>query len=76
MALTVPTLNGMIAPTGFTARIAAGHGGAPWLRTPAPCPAWAHWTITGHFQGYSAAAPPSHPVTAAQTLTQRLPCRA
>lgn len=75
LELTVPTLNGMIAPTGFTARISAGRGATPWLRTPARCPASGHWTVTGHFQGFSAAAPPSHPVTAAQTLTQRLPCR-
>jgi hypothetical protein len=76
LELTVPTLNGMIAPTGFRARIPAGHGPTPWLRTPASCPTSAHWTITGHFQGFSAAAPPSHPVTAAQTLTEKLPCRA
>lgn len=75
LALTVPTLNGMIAPTGFTARIPAGHRSTPWLRTPATCPSSVHWTITGHFQGYSAATPPSHPVTAAQTLTQKLACR-
>jgi hypothetical protein len=75
LELTVPTLNGMIAPTGFTARIPAGHGATPWLRTPARCPASGHWTITGHFQGFSAASPPSHPVTPAQTLTQKLPCR-
>jgi hypothetical protein len=75
LELTVPTLNGMIAPTGFTARIPAGHRATPWLRTPPSCPASRHWTITGHFQGFSAAAPPSHPVTPAQTLTQKLPCR-
>jgi hypothetical protein len=75
LELTVPTLNGMIAPTGFTARIAAGPRATPWLRTPARCPASGHWTIIGHFQGFSAAAPPSHPVTPAQTLTQKLPCR-
>jgi hypothetical protein len=75
LELAVPTLNGMIAPTGFTARIPAGHRATPWLRTPASCPASRHWTITGHFQGFSAAAPPSHPVTPAQTLTQKLPCR-
>ncbi len=76
LQLTVPTLNGMIAPTGFTARIPVGHGATPWLRTPAQCPTSSHWTVTGHFQGFSAAATPSHPVTAAQTLTQKLPCRA
>jgi hypothetical protein len=75
LALTVPTLNGMIAPTGFRASIPAGHGPIPWLRTPARCPAASRWTITGHFQGFSAASPPSHPVTPAQTLIQKLPCR-
>jgi len=75
LELTVPTLNGMIAPTGFTARIPAGHGATPWLRTPASCPSSRHWTITGHFQGFSAAGPPNHPVTPPQTLTQKLPCR-
>jgi hypothetical protein len=75
LVLTVPTLNGMIAPTGFTARIPTGHAATPWLRTPARCPAASHWRITGHFQGFSAAAPPSHPVTPAQTLSQKLPCR-
>jgi hypothetical protein len=76
LELNVPTLNGMIAPTGFSARIPAGRGATPWLRTPARCPRSSHWTITGHFQGFSAAAPPSHAVTAAQTLTHDLPCHA
>lgn len=76
LELDVPTLNGMIAPTGFTARIAAGHGAAPWLRTPSTCPASSHWTITGHFQGFSAVTPPSHAVTPAQTITAKLPCHA
>lgn len=76
LVLNVPTLNGMITPTGFTARIPAGHGATPWLRTPAGCPRSGHWTVTGHFQGFSAAAAPSHAVTPAQTLTQKLPCHA
>jgi hypothetical protein len=76
LVLNVPTLNGMIAPTGFTARIPAGHGRTPWLRTPATCPKSGHWTVTGHFQGFSAAAAPSHAVTPAQTLTEKLPCDA
>jgi hypothetical protein len=75
LSLTVPTLNGMIAPTGFRASIPAGDGATPWLRTPARCPAASHWTIRGRFQGFSAAAAPSHAVTPAQTRIERLPCR-
>jgi len=74
LVLTVPTLNGMIAPTGFDARIPAGRGAKPWLRTPARCPHSSHWTAIGHFQGLSAATPPSHAVTPEQTLTYRAPC--
>jgi hypothetical protein len=74
LQLTVPTLNGSIAPTGFKARIPAGHSATPWLRTPPSCPASRRWIATGHFQGLSAAAPPSHPVTPLQTLTAKLPC--
>lgn len=76
LVLTVPTLNGMIAPTGFTARIPAGDGATSWLRTPASCPRAGQWTVTGHFQGFSSASRPSHAVTAAQTLTQKLACHA
>jgi hypothetical protein len=75
LELDVPTLNGMIAPTGFIARIAAGRGATPWLRTPSTCPKSSHWTITAHFQGFSAAAPPTHAVTPAQTITAKLPCQ-
>ncbi|MGZ4293573.1 MAG: hypothetical protein ACXVRM_04970 [Solirubrobacteraceae bacterium] len=74
LELTVPTLNGMIAPTGFAARIPAGDAATPWLRTPPRCPPSSHWTVTGHFQGFSAAAAPSHAVTPAQTLTAAAPC--
>jgi hypothetical protein len=76
LELTVPTLNGMIAPTGFQARVAAGRGATPWLRTPSRCPRSAHWTMIGHFQGLSAASGPAHAVTPAQTLTSAAPCHA
>jgi hypothetical protein len=76
LELTVPTLNGTIAPTGFQARIPAGHGPTPWLQTPARCPQGSHWTVTGHFQGLSSATAPSHAVTPAQTLTYAAPCHA
>jgi len=52
LILTVPTLGGKIAPTGFNARIGASHG---WLLTPASCPRSGHWTVVGRFEGVGAA---------------------
>jgi len=75
LLLTVPTLGGQIAPTGFSARIAAKPRGKAWLRTPASCPRSGHWTAVGHVQGVSSADPSAHVVTPAQTLADRLPCR-
>jgi hypothetical protein len=74
LQLSVPTLNGSIAPTGFNASIRARPGGKGWLRTPSQCPKSGHWTATGRFQGVSSAAPGASAVTPAQTLTDRLPC--
>jgi hypothetical protein len=76
LVLTVPTLDGQIAPTGFEARVAARRGAGAWLRTPVRCPASHRWHATGHFQGVSSATPPTHPVTPRQTLTDRQRCRA
>jgi hypothetical protein len=74
LVLTVPTLGGRIAPTGFHARISARPGGRAWLRTPAQCPRSGHWIAVGHFQGVSSADPHAHVVTPAQTLVDRMPC--
>ena len=75
LLLTVPTLAGRIAPTGFDARIPARPGVNEWLRTPEQCPRSGHWTTVGHFQGVSSAGPDGRPVTHAQTLVDRIPCR-
>src|SRR5919197_1858825 len=74
LVLTVPTLGGRIAPTGFEARIAAKPGGRTWLLTPKRCPRSGHWTARGRFQGVSSTTGGS-PVTPAQGLADRLPCR-
>jgi hypothetical protein len=55
LKLTVPTLNGSIAPTRFEANIPAHPGGAKWLVTPPKCPKSGHWTARGIFQGRTAA---------------------
>jgi hypothetical protein len=55
LKLTVPTLNGSIAPTRFEANIPAHPGGAAWLVTPPKCPKSRHWSSRGIFQGRSAA---------------------
>ena len=75
LILTVPTLGGRIAPTGFDARIPTRPGGRSWLRTPARCPAKGDWTIAGRFQGRSSATAPSVPVTPPQTAVDRARCR-
>ena len=75
LVLTVPTLGGKIFPTGFDARIPARPGGRVWLRTPARCPRSSQWTTVGHFQGVSSAGVGGRPVTQAQTLMDRVPCR-
>lgn len=72
LILTVPTLGGQIAPTGFNARIGARHA---WLLTPASCPSSGHWTIIGRFQGVGAATSTAPAVTPAQRRTDRIPCR-
>jgi hypothetical protein len=74
LLLSVPTIGGQIAPTGFDAQIPARPGGKAWLRTPEHCPRSAHWTAVGHFQGVSSAGPDGHPVTLTQTLVDRMPC--
>lgn len=74
LVLTVPTLGGRIAPTGFDARIPRRPGGNAWLRTPAHCPRSGHWTAVGRFQGVSSAGPGGHAITPAQTLVHRMPC--
>jgi hypothetical protein len=74
LILTVPTLNGHIAPTEFDAKIAAQRGGRPWLVTPQRCPRSGHWTARGRFQGMSAVSGGTA-VTSAQTLIDRLSCR-
>lgn len=75
LVLTVPTLGGQIAPTRFDARIPAQPGRAAWLLTPARCPQSGHWTVVGRFQGVSSADVGARPVTQAQTLVDRMPCR-
>jgi hypothetical protein len=75
LILTVPTLGGRIAPTGFDARIPAKPGGRTWLRTPAVCPATGRWKIAGRFQGLSSASPPGAPVTAPQKVSDLVRCR-
>ncbi|MBV9196598.1 MAG: hypothetical protein JO168_20870 [Solirubrobacterales bacterium] len=75
LVLTVPTLGGRIAPTAFAVRIAARAAAGGWLRTPVTCPPSGHWTATGYFQGVSSAAANAHPVTPAQKLVDRIPCR-
>jgi hypothetical protein len=76
LILRVPTLNGQIAPTAFSARIAARPAGHVWLRTPRRCPASGHWRAVGRFQGVSSPDPSGHVVTPAQVLVDRVPCRA
>jgi hypothetical protein len=68
LVLTVPTLGGRIAPTEFDAKIASLGG---WLVTPKRC---GHWISRGRFQGVSGV--DGSPVTPAQTLSDRLTCRA
>lgn len=75
LVLTVPTLGGQIAPTGFDARIPARTGRAAWLLTPAGCPQSGHWTVVGRFQGVSSADAGARPVTHPQTLVDHVPCR-
>jgi hypothetical protein len=75
LVLTVPTLGGQIAPTGFDARIPVQPGRAAWLLTPARCPQSGHWTMVGRFQGVSSVDAAARPVTQAQTLVDRMPCR-
>jgi hypothetical protein len=75
LVLTVPTLGGTIAPTGFDASIPARPGGKVWLLTPAQCPPSGHWTTVGRFQGVSSADPGAPAVTPSQTLADRMPCR-
>jgi hypothetical protein len=75
LVLTVPTLGGQIAPTGFDARIPAQPGRAAWLRTPGRCPRSGHWTVVGRFQGVSSVDAGARPVTRAQTLVDRMACR-
>jgi hypothetical protein len=55
LKLTVPTLNGSIAPTRFEANVPAHPGGAAWLMTPSNCPKSGHWTSKGIFQGRTSA---------------------
>jgi hypothetical protein len=74
LVLTVPTLGGQIAPTGFDARIPSQDGRAAWLLTPADCPQSGHWTVFGRFQGVSSADAGAPPVTQAQTLMDHIPC--
>jgi hypothetical protein len=75
LVLTVPTLGGQIAPTGFDARIPAQPGRTAWLLTPARCPRSGHWTVVGRFQGVSSADASARPVTQPQTRVDRMPCR-
>jgi hypothetical protein len=75
LLLTVPTLGGRIAPTGFDARIPSRPGGSAWLQTPTQCPRSGQWTAVGQFQGVSSAGPNGRPVTHAQTVVDRIPCR-
>ena len=75
LILTVPTLDGRIAPTGFQAQIAAHAGGNPWLVTPARCPHSGRWLAQSRFQGVSSIAPGARPVTPAQRIVDSLPCR-
>jgi hypothetical protein len=74
LVLTVPTLGGAIAPTGFNASIPARPGGKVWLLTPAQCPRSGHWTALGRFQGVSSPDPGAPAVTRSQTLEDRMPC--
>jgi hypothetical protein len=74
LVLTVPTLGGTIAPTGFDASIPARPGGKVWLLTPAQCPPSGHWKALGRFQGVSSADPGAPAVTPSQTLVDRMPC--
>ncbi|MGO9750574.1 MAG: hypothetical protein ACLP8S_11270 [Solirubrobacteraceae bacterium] len=74
LVLSVPTLDGKIIPTGFSARIGGGSGAQVWLRTPPSCPESHQWTVTGQFQGVSAAGPRAHPVTAAQSIVEHIAC--
>jgi hypothetical protein len=73
--LTVPTLNGSIAPKRFEANIPAHPGGSTWLVTPAKCPKSGHWTSRGIFQGRTAAEG-GKPVGKAQTRTDKQRCQA
>ena len=75
LVLTVPTLEGKIIPTDFSARIAARFGAQVWLRTPSSCPELGHWTVHGKFQGVSSAGPGAHPVTAAQGVRVHVACK-
>ncbi|MGO9903766.1 MAG: hypothetical protein ACLP0J_29800 [Solirubrobacteraceae bacterium] len=75
LVLTVPTHDGKIIPAGFSARIGGGSGAQVWLRTPRSCPESHQRTVTGQFQGVSAAGPVAHPVTAAQSIVEHIACK-
>lgn len=71
IALTVPTMNGRIAPTLFRASIERT---GDWLRTPKKCPAGGKWKSMATFQGLTAV--DGTAVGERQTLTGTTPCRA
>jgi hypothetical protein len=75
LKLTVPTLNGSIAPKRFEANIPAHPGGSTWLVTPAKCPKSGRWTSRGIFQGRTAAEG-GNPVGKAQSRTDEQRCKA
>ena len=75
LKLTVPTLNGSIAPTRFEANIPAHPGKTTWLTTPAKCPKSGRWTARGIFQGRTAAEG-GKPVGKAHEATDTQRCHA
>jgi hypothetical protein len=75
LKLTVPTLNGSIAPKRFEANIPAHPGGSKWLVTPSKCPRSGHWTAKGIFQGRTAVEG-GKPVGKARRATDTQRCHA
>jgi hypothetical protein len=76
LTLEVPTANGAIAPTLFSARIRAhARRGHRYLTTPATCPRSHRWTVLTTFQGIDAI-PDGSPVGDAQRRRTTITCRA
>ena len=75
VTIEVPTVNGAIAPTLFTARIhARSRRGHRYLTTPATCPRIGRWTVLTTFQGIDAV-PDGTPVGDVQRRRTTIACR-